>query len=379
MPPSPGPAGAINEAEPSTAMEPGTATEPRTATEPGAATEPGTATEAAASWRALGTLVHLVVTEPRVLPEARRLLEADLAAVDLACSRFRADSEICALQATQTPQATQTHQVSPLLAEAIAVALRAAELTDGDVDPTVGAAMSALGYDRDFEKIQQESQNPVTVRTVPGWRQVHLEGRTLTMPESVQLDLGATAKAWAADRSAARIAERTGCGVLVSLGGDIAVAGPAPEGGWRVRVQDVTGAPEDLPDGPYTLVAIRDGGLATSSTKARRWQRGGDVLHHILDPRTGLPAEPVWRTVSVAAGTCADANAASTAAVIRGRAALGWLARLGLPSRLVDTTGVVFTVAGWPDDTQEQIEPERDGQTRNGQTRNGQTGQAAAR
>jgi thiamine biosynthesis lipoprotein len=100
------------------------------------------------------------------------------------------------------------------------------------------------------------------------------------------------------------------------------------------------------------MIAIRDGGLATSSTKARRWQRGGDVLHHILDPRTGLPAEPVWRTVSVAAGTCVDANAASTAAVIRGRAALGWLARLGLPARLVDATGVVFTVAGWPEDVQ---------------------------
>ena len=77
--------------------------------------------------------------------------------------------------------------------------------------------------------------------------------------------------------------------MLVSLGGDIAVAGPAPEGGWRIRVQDVTGSPDDPPDGPYALIAIRDGGLATSSTSARRWQRGGDVLHHILDPRTGLP------------------------------------------------------------------------------------------
>jgi thiamine biosynthesis lipoprotein len=76
------------------------------------------------------------------------------------------------------------------------------------------------------------------------------------------------------------------------------------------------------------------------------------VLHHILDPRTGLPAEPVWRTVSVAAGSCADANAASTAAVIRGRRALGWLARLGLPARLVDATGAVFTVAGWPGDSE---------------------------
>jgi thiamine biosynthesis lipoprotein ApbE len=301
--------------------------------------------QAAASWRALGMLVHLVVTEPRCLTEARRLLEADLAAVDLACSRFRADSEICALRASRG------QQVSPLLAEAISVALRAAELTEGDVDPTVGAAMSAVGYDRDFEQIPRTAPAaPITVRAIPGWREVRLEGRTLTMPEGIQLDLGATAKAWAADRSAARIARETGCGVLVSLGGDIAVAGPGPEGGWRIRVQDVTGSPDDPPEGPYALVAIRDGGLATSSTKARRWQRGGDVLHHILDPRTSLPAEPVWRTVSVAAGTCADANAASTAAVIRGRAALGWLARLGLPSRLVDATGVVFTVAGWPED-----------------------------
>ena len=304
--------------------------------------------EAAASWRALGTLVHLVVTEPHCLPEARTMLEADLAAVDLACSRFRADSEIGNLRASRG------QQVSPLLAEAIEVALRAAELTDGDVDPTVGAAMSAVGYDRDFEEIRRAgpSGQPITVRTVPGWREVRLEGQTLTMPDGIRLDLGATAKAWAADRSAARIAQRTGCGVLVSLGGDIAVAGPAPEDGWRIRVQDVTGEPGDPPEGPYALVAIRHGGLATSSTKARRWQRGGDVLHHILDPRTGRPAEPVWRTVSVAAGTCADANAASTAAVIRGRAALGWLAGLGLPARLVDATGAVFTVAGWPDDPQ---------------------------
>ncbi len=324
-------------------------------------------TEAAAAWRALGTEVRLVVTDSRCLAQARSLLEQDLAAVDLACSRFRADSEICALQASgqaegqASGQATgraEGQQVSPLLAEAIAVALRAAELTDGDVDPTVGAAMSAIGYDRDFERIERTGPAAeLTVRTVPGWREVRLEGRMLTMPAGIQLDLGATAKAWAADRSAARIARRAGCGVLVSLGGDIAVAGPGPEGGWRIRVQDVTGSPDETPAGPYALIAIRDGGLATSSTAARRWQRGGDVLHHILDPRTGFPAEPVWRTVSVAAGTCADANAASTAAVIRGRAALGWLAKLGLPARLVDATGVVFTVAGWPEDAPEPAAP----------------------
>jgi predicted component of type VI protein secretion system len=130
---------------------------------------------------------------------------------------------------------------------------------------------------------------------------------------------------------------------------------PPPAEGWRIRVQDVTGPAGETPEGPYALIAIRDGGLATSSTTARRWQRGGDVLHHILDPRTGLPAAPVWRTVSVAAGSCADANAASTAAVIRGRRAIGWLNRLGLPSRLVDATGAVFTVVGWPDDSERTV------------------------
>ena len=180
---------------------------------------------AAADWRALGTQVRVVVTDGRCLAEARRMLEADLADVDLACSRFRADSEICALRGGRA------QQVSPLLAEAIAVALRAADLTDGDVDPTVGAAMSAIGYDRDFEDIERTGPAvPVTVTQVPGWREVRLEGRTLTMPEGISLDLGATAKAWAADRSAARIAGRLDCGVLVSLGGDIAVAGPPPEG-----------------------------------------------------------------------------------------------------------------------------------------------------
>jgi thiamine biosynthesis lipoprotein ApbE len=312
---------------------------------PAAATD----AEASATWRALGTLVQLVVTDPAALPGARRLLQDDLAAVDAACSRFREDSEIRSLTGGR-------HRISPLLAEAIGVALRAARLTGGDVDPTVGAAMSAAGYDRDFPQI--EPNGPplrLTVRQVPGWREVRLDGRSLMLPAGVQLDLGATAKAWAADRSVARIAELARCGVLVSLGGDIAVAGLPPATGWRIRVQDVTGPAGDTPEGPYALIAIRDGGLATSSTAARRWRRGGDVLHHILDPRTGLPAEPVWRTVSVAAGSCADANAASTAAVIRGRRALGWLTRLGLPARLVDATGAVFTVAGWPDDSERSL------------------------
>jgi len=313
---------------------------------------PGTR-EGSASWQALGTGVQVTVTDAVQLAAARGMLEDDLAAVDLACSRFRPDSEIVALdRATAGPGAPAgPARVSPLLAEAIAVALRAAWLTDGDVDPTVGAAMNAVGYDRDFSLVPREGPAvKLTIRTVPGWRQVELDeqARLLRVPPGVRLDLGATAKAWAADRSAARIAAALGCGVLVSLGGDVAVSGQPPAGGWRIRVQDISGCPEDPPAGPAAVVAIQAGGLATSSTAARRWRRGGDILHHILDPRTGLPAAPVWRTVSVAAATCTDANIASTAAIIRGRAAPAWLTGLGLPARLVDEAGHVHTIGGWP-------------------------------
>ena len=98
------------------------------------------------------------------------------------------------------------------------------------------------------------------------------------------------------------------------------------------------------------MVRLHGGGLATSSTAVRRWRRGGRAYHHVLDPRTGLPAEPVWRSVTVTAASCVDANTASTAAVVRGRGAPDWLAALGLPSRLVDATGAVHRVAGWPRD-----------------------------
>jgi thiamine biosynthesis lipoprotein len=313
-----------------------------------------------AAWRALGMLIQLGVTDPAKLAPARELLEDDLAALDLACSRFRPDSELVAVgNAARGALGPVTVPVSPLLAEAVEVSLRAAELTDGDVDPTVGGVMAALGYDRDFAELQgattarRTGAGPATVgvRTIPGWRSVSVDvaAGKLTVPAGVQLDLGATVKGWAADCSAAKIADRLGCGVLVSLGGDTAAAGPPPnEAGWPIRVQDTTLPLEDTPDGPSQVVSIRSGGLATSSTAARRWHHGGDVLHHILDPRTGLPAAPVWRTVSVAAATCADANTAATAAIIRGDRAPGWLTSLNLPARLVSVEGAITTVAGWP-------------------------------
>jgi FAD:protein FMN transferase len=297
-----------------------------------------------------GTTAVLLVTAPRAAAQARHIADRELDAVDLACSRFRPDSELAALNAAagRGPQ-----PVSALFADLLAAALRAARLTGGDVDPTCGRALIGLGYDRDFAQVRAAGDAPPRltgpVGPVPGWRRVHLDrvGRRAWVERGVQVDLGATAKAWAADRCAEVIARETDCGVLVSLGGDIAVAGPPPPDGWRIRVTDDHAAP---PTAPGQTVTIAAGGLATSSTTVRAWTVGGRPVHHIIDPATGEPARSCWRTVSVAAGTCTDANTASTAAIVRGPAATDWLHDIGLPARLVRHDGTVETTAGWPRD-----------------------------
>jgi thiamine biosynthesis lipoprotein len=295
--------------------------------------QPGTA-----RWPALGTSASVVVTDRRALAAARAAVEAELAAVDLACSRFRADSDLSRLNAG----AGRPLRVGALLLDAIAVALRAAALTDGLVDPTIGRALILAGYDRDFAALAHARTRLVATR-VEGWQAVVVDPARseVQLPRGVRLDLGATAKALAADRAAAAAAA-PGVGALVNLGGDIAVAGPPPAGGWAVRVADDHQAP---PDAPGQTLAISTGGLATSSTTVRRW---GKDAHHIIDPRTGLPAVSPWRTVSVAAASCLDANIASTAAIVLGDDAPGWLEARGLPARLVDQDGGTLALAGWP-------------------------------
>jgi thiamine biosynthesis lipoprotein len=229
-----------------------------------------------------------------------------------------------------------------VLADLLEAALAAAELTDGDVDPTVGAALVQLGYDRDFEEITRSVPVAASATIPATWSMVGLRDRTVTVPPGVILDLGATAKAVAADRCARRVEFATGSGVLINLGGDIATAGTSPDGGWQVLIQD-----EDTD--PACSIGLPGGAaLATSSTTRRRWRCGDAVVHHILDPRTGKSADPVWRTVSIAAQTCFAANAVATAAIVRGSRALEWIAALGMPARLVDRNMVVHTVRDWP-------------------------------
>jgi thiamine biosynthesis lipoprotein len=291
-----------------------------------------------ARWAVWGTTATVLVADDSHLPVARCVVAAELRMIDRACSRHRPDSELSRVnRAGGRPMST-----SSAFCDALRAALRAAALTDGAVDPTVGEAMRVWAAD--------DCSYPRVVVSPggrPDWRAVSFDeaSRTVMVAGGLTLDLGATAKALASDRAAAAVHRETGCGVLVNLGGDIALAGDAPDGGWRVRaMEDHRGAPDD----PGQTVAITVGGLATSSTTVRRWRRGSRPLHHIIDPATGRPAAGNWRTVSVAAADCVDANAASTAAIVHGDAAVSWLAERGLPARLVARDGTVATTGGWP-------------------------------
>jgi thiamine biosynthesis lipoprotein len=296
------------------------------------------------SFRSIGTTATVVVQDAQAADEAVRILETELDELDRTCSRFRDDSELHVLH----EHAGRPVEVSDLLFEALRVAVDAAVRTRGAVDPTVGNAIAALGYDADLDEVHARPPAPAAaLGPVAGFAHVHLNAadRTVRIPRGVRLDLGSTAKAMAADRAAARIARTLGRGVLVSLGGDVAVSGPCPPGGWAVGIARESAAPADEVD---QVVAITHGGLASSATSVRTWKSGDRQVHHILDPRTGDAAAPYWVLVSATGASCVDANLVTTAAIVWGREALDRLAGFEQSVRLVRADGEVFSVNGWP-------------------------------
>lgn len=300
------------------------------------------------SVRAIGTNAAVAVSEPWAADLAETLLLDELRALDAACSRFRPDSEIWRLYRS----AGSPVLVSELLFDVVRAACAVAADTGGAVDPTVGGALEVLGYDRDFSLLGGDDASletePVPV-PVPGWWTVELDEarHTIRLAPGVRLDVGSSAKAWAADRIASAVADRTGVGALVSLGGDVSIAGPVPAGGWPVGIAVDSATTLDEAD---VVVALSGGGMASSSPRTRAWTRGGRQVHHIVDPRTGDCASDHWRLVTVAAPTCGEANALSTAAVVWGPDAVGELVHRGHPARLVSHDGVVTALNGWPSD-----------------------------
>lgn len=289
----------------------------------------------------MGTTHTVVVDDRSALPVAADIVRSQFREIDEVCSRFRPDSELSCLNRRS---GCGDVPLSPLLEEAIVAALHTAEMTDGLVDLTVGKLVEEAGYTVTFRDMPPEAPPlELSVRRVLGWRALGYDpaAHTLRLPAGVAIDLGASGKAWAADRAAADVAERLGVAVIVECGGDIAMGGPVPQGGWPVRIATAVDAAEGQD------VTVYDGGLATSGTTARSWRRGGVELHHIIDPATGLPARTPWVMVSVAAATCVEANAAATAALIMGERGPAWLDELQLPARLVASGGAVHYAGGW--------------------------------
>jgi thiamine biosynthesis lipoprotein len=314
-----------------------------------ASEDPASAAYGQAQWRALGTYVQLVVAGERHLGAARSLAVRLLEHVDRTCSRFREDSDL--IRANR--RAGEWTPVDRLLADAVAAAVRAAEQTDGRVDPTLGRSLVAAGYDRDYAAVRSDDGPAAipqsAVKDAWRWVGVDPDGAVL-VPPGTALDLGATGKAFAADLIATAISAETGTGCVLSLGGDVAVGAPRDGGADAAPVPWQVAVAETPDDPPSAMVTLTTGGLATSTVLARRWHRGGQVVHHLLDPATGRSVEPVWRTVSVVAPTCLEANTATTAAVVIGTGAADWLATHGLTARLVDGAGAVRYVGDWAEE-----------------------------
>jgi thiamine biosynthesis lipoprotein len=265
-----------------------------------------------------------------------------LDAFDTSCNRFREDSELSRLnesRGTTTP-------ISPTLELALGAALRAAAVTGDLVDPTVLPALLALGYDRDFDELATlDSRHEHVAVPATGSTSIHLdlEEHAVTLDPPCQLDLGASAKALVVDLIANDVADSGG--VVVELGGDVAVRGEGPDGPWTIGVSDRL-----VLDGREPRIAFRHGGIATSSTASRTWRVGERTVNHIVDPRTGLCARGLHTTATVSASDCVLANAFATAALLWDEDASYHIAQAGWSARLVRRDGSLEFVGGWPDD-----------------------------
>lgn len=299
----------------------------------------------AGSFSAIGCEHTIIALRPDALEDAVAVAQAYLAGLDLAASRFRDDSELSRLNA-RARTSDVTAVLSAQLARSLSAALRVARLTKGLVDPTVGAALQANGYNVDLDEVRARvPRAPGTAVPATGWDRLLFDpsSRLLTMPAGTVLDLGASAKAQAADHLAHLLSASLPGGFLVNLGGDIAVGGDVPPGGWQIGVEDSTGR---------TLQVVTSHGqaLTTSSTRHRTWQTSRGTAHHIVDPRTGQVSDPVWAQVTCCAATALEANAATTAAIVLGEAAPLWLASHALPALLIpaDDTQPPVRIGGWP-------------------------------
>ena len=257
-------------------------------------------------------------------------------------SRFRPDSGLSRLNAA-AGLGPQT--VSPLLWTALNRAVEAARQTLGLFDPTVLDLLRAAGYDRSFELLNGSSDTlGPSAKPSCGWHQIRFYDSVgqVELPAGVGIDLGGIAKGWTVDRVAVSLA--THGPVLVDAGGDIRAVGMPGGEPWPVAVQDPFDETRDC-----AVLALNGGAVATSSIGRRRWQRNGQTMHHLIDPRTGQPSDSDLHTVTVLADTAEEAEvSAKTVLMLGTQAGASWLKRRDLRGLLIDRRGREHSVGTLP-------------------------------
>jgi thiamine biosynthesis lipoprotein len=296
------------------------------------------------SFTCMGSRARLIAwpsPEPAARARARDLLadaRAWLEDYDARLSRFRPDSELSRLNADPRPVVP----ASPLLYDAIAAALWAAQRTEGLVDPTVAGALVRAGYATsragvapaplDEAIAAAPRRRPARPAPSATWRAISLDGGLIHRPPGIVLDTGGTGKGLAADRVAQRLAELPR--FVVDCGGDVRAGGTASSG-WPVPVEV---AWPGRAEGRATVVELADGAVASSGIDARLWRQDGGFAHHLIDPATGAPAWTGVIGATALAPTALEAETLAKAAVLAGpHAGARWLAAGG---------GVVFADDG---------------------------------
>ena len=307
---------------------------------------PETASTVEATFRVMGTDAHIIVVDgpTGAIDSARARLEE----LEARWSRFRADSELCRLNARSGCPVVVSDLTFELLGHTCGWWAR----TAGAFDPTVLPALERAGYDRTFDEIVpvEHPEAPQQPAPSPGCAQVRLDPvvRSVTVPSGVRIDLGGIAKGFAADLVADDVLRSGAAGVCVNLGGDLRVAGRPPTGAasWVVAV--------DVPPGlephghPVPMLSLADGAVATTSRALRTWRRGASTEHHVIDPRTGCPARTPWISATVITGRAVDAEPLAKAALLSStpEAASTLLAAHGATGFLIDSDGLLRTFVG---------------------------------
>jgi len=297
------------------------------------------------TFKGFGTSIGVWTTEPLLLDQLDRSVRAWVDRVSAACNRFDETSDI----SLANNAAGVAVPVSRELRGAFQAATSMALLTDGLYDPAVGTAVVNAGYDRTFESVAAEGPGPKGPGQPGGaWRLVEVDDAASTMrvPKGFRVDLGGSAKGWAVDVATeglrgSLLADYPDSGICISAGGDMAVAGTPPAGGWPVRISERLDRPGIQGDGEVRLLR---GAIATSGATARSWRHGDEPGHHIVDPRTGHPGSSRWALVTVFADTCLVADTFATAAWLLDGDAVDWLSSWGVGARLMDQDGGIVLV-----------------------------------